>query len=144
MYHIANILKLLNIKNLQFFCIWIEKKTSQLHFFCMEIQNYSIWIAEWTLSNVASKYKKIVNKLEQRDKKHKTCTNKYKLAWKFAIVYFCGYELSNDDSQKWNFSSQKWSKFQILSYRSVIYLKRKLRTYTIKIQPEKVRFLAKK
>ena len=31
-----------------------------------------------------------------------------------------------------------------MGYRSVIYLKRKLRTYTIKIQPEKVRFLAKK
>ena len=60
------------------------------------------------------------------------------------MVYFCGYELSNDCGQKWNFSSQKRSKFQILSYRSVIYLKRKLRTYTIKIQPEKVRFLAKK
>ena len=60
------------------------------------------------------------------------------------MVYFCGYELSNDDGQKWKFSSEKRSKFQILGYRSVIYLKRKLRTYTIKIQPEKVRFLAKK
>ena len=43
-----------------------------------------------------------------------------------------------------NFQAKKRSKFQILGYRSVIYLKRKLRTYTIKIQPEKVRFLAKK
>ena len=60
------------------------------------------------------------------------------------MVYFCDYELSNDDGQKWKFSSKKRSKFQILGYRSVIYLKRKLRTYTIKIQPEKVRFLAKK
>ena len=59
-------------------------------------------------------------------------------------VYFCGYELSNDEGQKSNFSSQKRSKFQILSYRCVIYLKRKLRTCTIKIQPEKVRFLRKK
>ena len=52
------------------------------------------------------------------------------------MVYFCCYELSNDDGQKSNFSSQKWSKFQILSYRCVIYLKRKLRTCTIKIQLE--------
>ena len=32
----------------------------------------------------------------------------------------------------------------LLSYRSVIYLKRKLRTCTIMIQPEKVGFLEKK
>ena len=58
-------------------------------------------------------------------------------------MYFCGNKLPNDDSQKSNFSSQKRPKFQILSYRSHIYLKRKLRTCTIKIQPEKVGFLAK-
>ena len=59
------------------------------------------------------------------------------------VGYFCGYRLSNDEGQKSNFSSQKRPKFQILSYRSHIYLKRKLRTCTIKIQPEKVGFLAK-
>ena len=59
-------------------------------------------------------------------------------------MYFCGNKLPNDDSQKSNFSSQKRPKFQILSYRSVIYLKRKLRTCTIMIQPEKVGFLEKK
>ena len=31
-----------------------------------------------------------------------------------------------------------------MSYRRVIYLKRKLRTYTKQIQPEKIRFFAKK
>ena len=60
------------------------------------------------------------------------------------MVYLCGYELSNDDGQKWKFSSEKRSKFQILGYRSVIYLKRKLRTCAIKNQSEKIRFLAKK
>ena len=33
---------------------------------------------------------------------------------------------------------------KILSYRRVIYLKRKLRTYTKQIKPEKIRFFAKK
>merc|ERR1712020_58302 len=60
------------------------------------------------------------------------------------VVYFCGYKLSNDEGQKSNFPSQKRSKFQILSYRSVIYLKRKLRTCTIIIQPEKVGSLEEK
>ena len=60
------------------------------------------------------------------------------------VVYFCGYKLSNDEGQKSNFPSQKRLKFQILSYRSVIYLKRKLRTCTIIIQPEKVGFLEEK
>ena len=58
-------------------------------------------------------------------------------------MYFCGNKLPNDDSQKSNFSSQKRLKSQILTYRSVIYLKRKLRICTINIQPEKVGFLAK-
>ena len=39
---------------------------------------------------------------------------------------------------------QKKSKFQILSYRRDIYPKRKLRTSTIQIQPEKVWIFAKK
>ena len=39
---------------------------------------------------------------------------------------------------------QKKSKFQILSYRGDIYPKRKLRTSTIQIQPEKVWIFAKK
>ena len=37
----------------------------------------------------------------------------------------------------------KLSKFQILSYRRVMYLKRNLRTCIIKVQQEKVRFPAK-
>ena len=41
-------------------------------------------------------------------------------------------------------SGQKYQKFQNLSYRRAIYLKRKLRTYTKQIQPVKVRFSAKK
>ena len=61
----------------------------------------------------------------------------------FYVLYFCRYELSNVEGRKSNFSSQKRSKFQILSNISVIYLKWKLRTCTRKIQPEKVRFLAK-
>ena len=60
------------------------------------------------------------------------------------VVYFSGYKLSNDDGQKSNFSSQKRSKFQILSYKSVLYLKRKLRTCTMQIQLKKVIFIAKK
>ncbi len=62
----------------------------------------------------------------------------------FYVLYFCRYELSNVEGRKSNFSCQKRSKFQILSNISVIYLKRKLRTCTRKIQPEKVRFPAKK
>ena len=62
----------------------------------------------------------------------------------FYVLYFCRYKLSNVEGQKSNFSSQKRSKFQILSNKSVMYLKRKLRTCTIKIQPEKVIFLPKK
>ena len=34
----------------------------------------------------------------------------------FYVVYFCHYELSNDESQKSNFSSQKRSKFEILTF----------------------------
>ena len=46
--------------------------------------------------------------------------------------------------KKSNFPSQIRSKFQILSYTSVLYLKRKMRTCTMMIQPEKVGFLEKK
>ena len=38
------------------------------------------------------------------------------------VAYFRGYKLSNDEGQKSYFPSQKGSKFQILSYRSVIQL----------------------
>ena len=62
----------------------------------------------------------------------------------FYVLYFCRYKLSNVEGQKWNFSSQKSSKFQILSYKSVMYLKRKLRTCRIQIQVEKVWFFGKK
>ena len=67
---------------------------------------------------------------------------KYKYIPK-TVVYFCPYKLSNDEGQKSNFSSQKRSKFEILSYKWVMYLKRKLRLCTIQIQQEKVRFIAK-
>ena len=40
-----------------------------------------------------------------------------------------------------NFQAKKKLKLQILSYRRDIYPKRKLRTCTIQIQPEKVFFL---
>ena len=60
------------------------------------------------------------------------------------MAYFCCYRPRNYDGQKWKFSSKKKSKFQILSYRRDIYLKRKLRTSTIQIQPEKVWIFAKK
>ena len=59
-------------------------------------------------------------------------------------MYFCHYRLPNDESQKWKFSSKKESKFQILSYRRDIYPKRKLKTCTIQIQPEKLWIFAKK
>ena len=60
------------------------------------------------------------------------------------MAYFCCYRPRNYDGQKWKFSSKKKSKFQILSYRRDIYPKRKLRTSTIQIQPEKVWIFAKK
>ena len=59
------------------------------------------------------------------------------------VNFWCKWFLYNY-GQNWNFSSEKTSKLQILSYKRVIYLKRNLRTYTKQIQPEKIRFFAKK
>ena len=42
-----------------------------------------------------------------------------------------------------NFQAKKESNFQILSYRRVMYLKKKLRTCTIQIQPEKIKKIVK-
>ena len=43
-----------------------------------------------------------------------------------------------------NLQAKKKEKFQILTYKSIIYLKRKLRTCTIQIQQEKVQFFTEK
>jgi hypothetical protein len=43
-----------------------------------------------------------------------------------------------------NFQAKKELNFQILTYRRVIYLKKKLRTCTIQIQPEKIKKNCKK
>ena len=58
------------------------------------------------------------------------------------IFWFFSVHRHQKQHPKWKFSGQKWLKFQILSYRRVIYLKRKLRTYTKQIQPEKIRIFA--
>ena len=52
------------------------------------------------------------------------------------VNFWCKWFLYNY-GQNWNFSSEKTSKLQILSYKRVIYLKRNLRTCTIQIHKEK-------
>ena len=57
----------------------------------------------------------------------------------FLMLLAIGWQRSSLDN-----SSQKTSKFQILSYKRVIYLKRKLRSCTIRIQQENNENLCKK
>ena len=69
---------------------------------------------------------------------------------KIAII-FCSRELPNfnpltstrirsEEGQQCHFYKAKFKNFQFLSYRNVLYLKRKLRTCTIQNQAEKVWF----